>query len=389
MTEKLYYKSAYISSFDAVVTSCEKCDKGYAITLSQTAFFPEEGGQLADKGKIEDGLVLDVKEIGHEIFHYVENPFDVGQKVHGEIDFARRFRFMQAHTAEHILSGFAHSIYGAKNVGFHLGEEEVTCDYDIPFTDEQIRHLENQTNAAIFANVPVVCSFPSGEALSQLSYRSKLDLKENVRIVNITGYDICACCAPHVAYTGEVGQLRVVFFEHYKGGTRCYLKAGHAALAYSQAQSSYLASLSHMLSSPQESCVLAVEKLLKENADLRYQLVGLKRKQYEKMAASIQPEQGCLFLFLEANTDTNEMRHLMNLALERSSVACGCYAGDDIVGYTFVLAKHSTAKIDLQQIATVLRQSHGAKCGGSAAMISGRLPLTQTQIRTILLDLLQ
>ena len=219
MTEKLYYVDAYIKDFSAKVIDVVTDSRGIALVLDRTAFFPEEGGQSADTGYISDSSVLDVKERDGVIYHYVDKTLDVGTEAVCHINFDERFEKMQCHTAEHIISGAIHRLFGLDNVGFHLGKEEVTMDVNGYVTREQLDEVEMIVNRAVFDNVAVKTYFPSSRELTSLSYRSKLDLTENVRIVEVEGYDLCACCAPHVSRTGEIGLVKILDFEKHRGGT--------------------------------------------------------------------------------------------------------------------------------------------------------------------------
>ena len=205
MTEKLYYISAYTSKFSATVVSFfTEGDKLLAV-LDKTAFFPEEGGQSADTGMIGGACVIDVTERDGIIYHTVDTPLTVGETVECTIDFAERYEKMKCHTAEHILCGIMHKLYGAENIGFHLGDDVVTFDVSPVLTRADLDRVEDIANRIIAENVDVVASFPTREELCALEYRAKLDLTENVRIVSIGDYDKCACCAPHVEKTGEIG----------------------------------------------------------------------------------------------------------------------------------------------------------------------------------------
>ena len=198
-TEKLYDIDSELFAFDATVLSCEKAEKGgYAVVLDRTAFFPESGGQYADRGTLGGIVVTDVHIKDECITHLVEQPIPVGSTVHGVLDAELRLAKMQCHTGEHIISGIAHKHYGYENVGFHLGNGEMTMDLDGELTPEQIASLEREANEVVWRNVAVRAEYPDAETLKNLNYRSKLDLSDGVRIVTVEGVDACACCAPHV-----------------------------------------------------------------------------------------------------------------------------------------------------------------------------------------------
>ena len=203
-TEKLYDKDSHRKEFEAMVLSCEeKCTAdgkktGYRVVLDRTAFFPEGGGQFGDVGWLDDTEVFDTHEKNGVIYHETKEPLESGQTVKGKLNFEVRFDRMQQHSGEHILSGLVHSLYGYDNVGFHLGAEITTLDFNGELTEEQVRDLELRANRAVFENVPVQVLYPTKEQLKSVNYRSKIEIEGQVRIVSIPGYDICACCAPHV-----------------------------------------------------------------------------------------------------------------------------------------------------------------------------------------------
>ena len=222
-TEKLFYNDSHLSKFTAMVLECEPYEKKegcYAVELDRTAFFPEGGGQYADTGKLEDAKVSDVREKNGRILHITDQPFEAGEIVEGEIDWETRFMKMQQHTGEHIVSGIVHARYGFNNVGFHLGTEDCTMDFDGEISKEALQEIELEANRAVWKNLTIEVSYPSKEELEELDYRSKIEIEGQVRIVTGPGYDVCACCAPHVNYTGEIGMIKLVNMINYKGGER-------------------------------------------------------------------------------------------------------------------------------------------------------------------------
>ena len=231
MTEKMYELDSYCSEFTATVEECHLYESGYAVRLSRTAFFPEGGGQAADPGLLCGLDVRDVQIVDGEIWHYLDAPLTVGETVKGALDWETRFFRMRHHTAEHIVCSIAHRWYGFNNVGFHLGSEDVTLDLDGELTREQIDAIEDEANRVVAANVAVTATIPTAEELAQATYRSKKELDGDVRLVTIEGVDCCACCAPHVARTGEIGLIKLLDFIRYKGGVRIHLLCGDAALA--------------------------------------------------------------------------------------------------------------------------------------------------------------
>ncbi len=230
--EKLYYQDCHLKTFEAVVTDCVKAEKGYEIILNQTAFYPEGGGQACDLGTLADARVLDVCEKKEQIIHLCDKPLEVGKSVEGILDWERRFDLMQQHTGEHIVSGIINRRFGWHNVGFHMGSEVITIDFDGPIPAEALSEIEAEANQKVWQNLPVRCWYPSEEALPSVPYRSKRQLPWPVRVVEIPGVDICACCGVHVAQTGEIGFIKLFSCVKFHQGVRIEMACGGRALAF-------------------------------------------------------------------------------------------------------------------------------------------------------------
>lgn len=376
MTQKLYDQNAYLAEFTAEVQEIRQEKDGYAVLLNQTAFFPEGGGQSADVGVIDGNEVFNVKEENGQIWHYMNNP-PAKKAVNGKVNFDVRFRRMQSHTGEHILSGIATTLYGCQNVGFHIGSEDMTVDYDMPLSESQIRNLEWLSNKAIYENRPVRAYYPAKEALASLSYRSKKEINGAVRLVEIEGIDLCACCAPHVAKTGEVGVLRIVSFEKYKGGVRLHIHCGYKALEDAIKKEADLRAMSVLLSAKIDQLPEALERLIAENNALKKKNADLRTALLAKMIETATPEQGSIMCFME-EMDTAGMRQYVNNCLQKCTKFCGFFTGNDEKGYTFTLS--AAPSVSLPACATALREMLGAKCGGSPQMINGTVCATKDAI---------
>ena len=268
-TIKLYENDSYIKNFSATVVSCEEKDGAYSVVLNQTAFFPEGGGQDADKGKINDADVLDVQIKNDVIYHKVNKPFNVNEEVTCTLDWETRFSRMQNHTGEHIVSGVIHSLFGYNNVGFHMNDTLVTLDVDGPLSDEDIKKVELKANNAIYENKSIKAIYPTAEELPDYDYRSKLDITEGVRLIEIEDYDLCACCAPHVAKTGEIGIIKIVSYIPYKKGTRIEMLCGALALNDYQNLHSTNKAVMNMLSANRFEIAESVERIQGELSSAR------------------------------------------------------------------------------------------------------------------------
>ena len=228
---RLYYQTPYVKSFMCTVERCEASGKGtWLAVLNQTGFYPEGGGQPSDTGTLNQVPVLSVHEKGEEILHELASPLEPGTLAEGIIDWQKRYDNMQQHTGEHILSGLVHRFYGYENVGFHMGAEEVTVDFNGMITADGLDRLEDAANQIVYDNVPVHTLYPAKEELASIDYRSKKELSGQVRIIEIPGGDVCACCGTHVENTGEVGIIKIRGMIHYKGGVRISMLCGRRAL---------------------------------------------------------------------------------------------------------------------------------------------------------------
>ena len=375
MTEKLYYIDAYTSQFSATVLSCEPEGELFAVTLDRTAFFPEEGGQYADTGYIGNVRVLDAKERGGIIYHITREPVTVGATLECGIDFADRYEKMQCHTAEHILSGLIHKNFGLDNVGFHLGDDYVTMDISGVLSRAELDMIEDMANEVVFANVAITTAFPAPDELPSLEYRAKLDITENVRIVNIGDYDSCACCAPHVARTGECGLIKILDTEKLRGGLRMYITAGRRALAYFRALFGSAGEISKQLSVPKEEIADGVARLGETLAEERAAFKSYRLSSVKVRAAGVEPTAGNLVLYL-ADLEGEELRIFASEAHSRVGGILVLLGGSE-GAYKYVIASDTT---DLRAASRDINTALGGRGGGSPTMIQGTFTAALSEI---------
>ncbi len=376
MTEKLYDSDSYATEFDATVLSCEQCDKGYKTVLDKTLFFPEEGGQCCDKGTLNNTVITDVQIKDETVYHYSDTPFDPGASVHGSIDFKLRFRNMQNHTGEHIICGIAHKLYDCENVGFHLGEDYVTMDLDCTLSKEQIEQIEYLANEAVFKNTDVTAYYPCEEELSALDYRSKGEISGKVRIVIIDGVDVCACCAPHVSRTGEVGLIKIVDFTNHRGGMRFTIHCGFDALRDYHERYMQTLAVSNMLSVKQNEVSEGVHKLLDDMEKLRHEL-SEKNKTIASMyvdALSSADKNVCIF---DSSLDRDAMRIIANGGMQKISGVIAVMSGSDAGGYTYIMGSEN---VNLCNWTKDINSALSGRGGGSKTMIQGSLGATRAEI---------
>lgn len=386
-TVKLYESDSYVRAFDAEVISCSetkinvggKETKAYAVVLTATAFFPEGGGQYADKGVLSGQRVLDVQITDEGIMHYVEKPLEVGATVHGEIDWAIRFSRMQKHSGEHLLCGIIHNEYGYDNEGFHLTDEGVTLDVNGALSEEQISVVELLANKAIYENVPIVVSYPESDELAILDYRSKLELADGVRLVTIEGYDVCACCAPHVARTGEIGCIKVIEAAPHRGGTRITMTAGIGAFedysSIARANKSIMAVVSskrYETASFVAAMQERMQKLQSENTALKKEITGYVFNQVKADILARDPQDMSPVLIFTDALDDVQLRNVINECCNIFSGRVAGFLGNDINGYRYIISCKDKDQT-LPAFAKELNQTLDGRGGGNQEMIQGQV----------------
>lgn len=377
MTEKLYYRDAYMKRFSAAVISCEEAaDGSFLIALDRTAFFPEAAGQYADTGTLGGARVFGAKETDGVIYHFTDIPLRVGESVVGEIAFDERYEKMQSHSAEHILSGIFHSQFGLENVGFHLGAEEVTMDISRPLAYCELMRAEELANEAVYKNIEITAEFPTPSELSAMEYRAKLDLKENVRIVRIGDYDACACCAPHVRYTGEIGLIKISDFTKLRGGMRLGIAAGRRAMRMFREYSESVGAVSSALSLPRADIAFGVKKLISDMSELRGEYKAYRLEAVRNLAVRLPATAGNAVVLLDG-ADAEELIAFSNTALSRVGGILVLLSGGD-GNYKYVI---SSATVDLKGEIASINKSLLGRGGGKSGMVQGSFASTYRDIK--------
>ena len=375
-TERLYYKDSYIKEFKAKAISCEKRDGFYAVILDKTAFFPEGGGQKSDTGFIGDIKVFDVQEENGEIIHKSKEEIKINETYSCKIDWEKRFLRMQNHTGEHIISGIVNRKYGYDNVGFHLDDEYVMFDFNGELTREQLDEIEYEANEIIYKNIKVNTSFPDEKELTTLEYRSKLELTENVRIVTIDGVDVCACCAPHVNSTAEVGIIKLLDFMKHRGGVRIVMKAGKLALLDYRDKYKNALGISNLLSVKQQDIFTATEKFYNDLGEERRKFYEYRLSVAERDKENLTEINGSLILVTNGY-DSDMMREVVNFATEKTLKYGAVFSGNDSDGYSFVIASKSQ---DMNILRNELNSKLNGRGGGRDGMIQGKATTTKEKI---------
>ena len=380
---KLYYEDSYIHSFSAVVEKCVPYNDGYLVLLDRTAFFPTAGGQECDSGALDGQKVLSVILENDEVYHFVKNPIEFGKQVAGEIDWNERFRKMQHHSAEHIVSGIAFSQFGLNNAGFHLDKDGVTIDYDAELSENQLFELERLANEAVWKNLEISATFPTERELENINYRSKTDILGKIRIVTIDGIDICACCAPHIRRTGEIGIIKFTEMVRHRGGVRIKMICANDALCdYSEKQKS-VHRISAMLSVPQKEVAEAVLKLKNETETVNREKNEIIKKLALAQAQNIHETDGNFYIFSDI-PEKNALRTLANEGKKRIGGIFAVFSGDDETGYSYII----TAKNGVLDFVKALNAELSGKGGGRDDTAEGKILTSKEKIESVLRRLL-
>ena len=359
--ETLYYKDNYLTTFDAVVKECIN-DKVIKVVLDKTAFYPEGGGQPSDIGKLNDVNVLRVEVKNDIIYHIVDKEIPVGTKVKGEIDWDYRFLNMQSHTAEHIVSGIICKMYSTANVGFHIGKDSITMDFPVDISKDDLRNIEKLANQAVYKNIKIEEKIYSPEEAKSLEYRSKIELHEDIRIVKIEGYDICACCGVHVSRTGEIGTIKLLKVEKYKTGVRIYMLVGLKAIEDYTNKYEEVNKISALLSLKPNEVYIGVENQSKEIEELRREVVSLKNKIYRKEISNFSEREN--IVVHHADMEMNEMKNYCNLLKEKATNIAGVVSNG-----RFLMMSDN---VDLKSVLNELKTEFDIKGGGNSQLIQGQ-----------------
>ena len=380
-TIKLYEKDVYRRDFCATVLACEPFGDAFRVALDATVFFPEGGGQPSDKGALGGARVTDVRERDGIIWHTVTVPLRKGTCVQGDIDFERRLDHMQQHTGEHIVSGIVHAQYGYDNIGFHMGDETVTVDFSGALTSEDIESIEKAANWIVWENVPVIVSYPSPTELAHLDYRSKKEIDGQVRIVTIGKTDVCACCGTHVARSSEVGMIKLIDAQNYKGGTRVTMVCGTRALADYDIKCKNSAAVSVQLSAKPNEISAAVKRLGEENAALRAQVAAAENKFFEKAAEAFAGKASALCF--EDGLSPDSQRRMCVAVCEKCVGICAVLSKKD-EGYQYAVGIKAG---DVRETVKKFNESCNGRGGGKPSLCQGSVSASKEEIEKFFADL--
>lgn len=375
----LYEQDPYLARFSARVLTCEQGKQGFDITLDQTAFYPEGGGQPYDTGRLGGVRVLQVHQRDGQVVHTCDRPLPVGSTVEGELDWPRRFDLMQQHSGEHIVSGIAHAKWGCDNVGFHMGADVITIDFNVELGQAQLRELEEAANRYIWQDRPVHITYPTPEELETLEYRSKKALTGQVRIVTFPGADTCACCGTHVSSAGQIGLVKLLSVQKFREGVRIELVCGDRALAYLSRVMEQNHQISNLLSAKPLETAAAARRLLEENAALKSRLIETEQARFAALAEE-RAGAGDTTLF-ESGLSPDALRRLCDAVLQRCGGRCACFSGADGQGYKYAIGQKGG---DLRPLTRALNQALNGRGGGKPDFVQGSLQASRAEIEAFL-----
>lgn len=367
----LFYKDNKLFEFNSKVINCLCYSDRFGVVLENTGFFPEAGGQYADKGTLNGIEVIDVRVTENGIEHFVKEEISKDTVVHGVLDKELRLKKERNHTAEHIVSGIVYKLFGYDNVGFHMGENSMDVDFNGNFTLEQLSMVEKLANRVVRDNVEVKTYFPSDEELKHISYRSKLELS-SPRIVEIVGCDMCACCAPHVSSTGEIGLIKIVDSYKNRGNTRLTLLASDEAVEYVLSITEDASKSASMLSVKPYAVSNALDKKLKNFEELSRENGDLKRKLSGAVIETLKPTDNYLVVFTESFVAKDVINK--GILMSKKGVCVFCQNGNE---YTYMLASNTK---DMKALSGKLNEQFNGKGGGKKESAMGRITAQRHQI---------
>ena len=373
-TRKLYYEDPFQKGFASTVASCEEVKGGYAVVLEETAFYPEGGGQPCDIGTLGSANVLDVREKDGVIVHLCDRPLTAGASVSGKIDWARRFDHMQQHSGEHICSGLICARFHCDNVGFHMGADTVTIDFNADISWEELLEIEQTANLYIYEDHPIDIQFHRGAELDKLDYRSKKPLEGDVRIVTFPGADCCACCGTHVMRSGQVGIVKFLSVQKFREGVRIELLCGGRAYRYLAACWAQDVAAAQALSVKPTASLTGVERVLAELSALKLRCARLEESAFAQTAAQYESK-GNVLLF-EDEMSGDSVRRLCDAVAETCGGRCAVFAGAGSA-WKYAIGQRGG---DLRALTKELNAALSGRGGGKPNFVQGSVSASRAEI---------
>jgi alanyl-tRNA synthetase len=372
MTTKLYYEDSELKQAHIQIVGSGKDEKGVYAILDQTCFYPEGGGQPADIGRIGGVQVLDVQTVGGEIRHYTDALLPE-ESFSAQIDWARRWDHMQQHAGQHVLSAVLDDRHQSKTVSFHLGEERVSIDLDVPqISKEQLEEAEAAANEIIRKHLPISTEWVSAEQAGRMALRKQPVVTGDIRLVKIEGVDLNACGGTHPKNTADIGMIKIIGTEKAKGGVRVYFLCGNRAIEYFQLLIEKTDELVQKLNAPVLELPSAAGALLQEKVEREKEMKDLRTKLLEAEARTIYPDIGTgLIERIFYNRPVKEVQQLARLAVADHPAAVLLFLIGEGDSIRFVCAKGEEAEGDMRNVLKELLLLTDGKGGGNAGFVQG------------------
>ena len=368
MTKQLYYEDAYLKEFDARVIACRDGENGIHLYLDKSAFFPEGGGQDGDRGYLLSDLfpggkaaVTDTQSDGDDIYVVCDREAKIpaGTRVHGVLDW--KFRF------------------GYENVGFHMSDDRMTIDLSGEIREEELQEIEQRANEIVWNNVPLHTDVYTEEEAENVQFRSKKELHGMIRVVTIPGADVCACCGTHVRYTGEIGPIRLIAHERFRGGIRIEMMCGRWAYNYMSGILRQNREVSALTSSKPLETAAGVGKLLESEKVLKGQLLELRYGEMDRMAQALAGK-GAVLIFAH-DYDSVMVQKLTSKVMEKNGGTACVFSGSDEAGYFYTIGQKDG---DLRALVREMNQALDGKGGGRPYFLQGSVKADKEQVETFL-----
>jgi alanyl-tRNA synthetase len=396
MTERLYYHDSFLYSFQARVLESTQREGKTAVVLDRTAFYPTSGGQVFDTGKFLSGnqVEVPVTEVAEDddgrIYHFTSSPLAPGETVSGMVDQARRRDHMQQHSGQHVLSAAFVRLFDAPTVSFHMGTESCTIDLAVKsLNNSQIAQAEQLANEVVTEDRPVSIRFVSLDDARELGVR-KLPPKQTgqLRLIDITEFDLTACGGTHVRSTGQIGAILLRKIENVKQGVRAEFVCGGRAVATARQDYSTLTEAAALFSSHIRELPQQIQKSIEESKNsskaqhrLLEELAGLRA---ERMLAQAGASPRVIVSFF-ADRDLAFIKLLAQKLTTQPDVVALLASGAGQLGLVF--AQTPGMKSNMGQLMKDTMAKLGGRGGGSADMAQGGLPpgpVDQAKIEAIL-----
>ena len=375
-TRRLYYEDVHQREFVSRVTECRQQDDGYEILLEESAFYPEGGGQPSDTGSLNGIQVLQVMEKDGSLIHFTKEPVPAGTLAEGRIDWERRFDLMQQHSGEHMVSGLVHKTFGYDNVGFHMGRDVITIDFNGMLTEADLLSVESEVNREIWKDSEIKIYYPSEDELKTLAYRSKKALSGKVRIVEFPGVDICACCGTHVTHTGEIGMVKILSAVKFRTGVRVEMICGGRVLDYLRMLGEQNHSISVALSAKPEETAKAVLRLQEEISDLHARIEQVEKDQFEAEVGRWRGK-GKALIF-KKNLTPLQIQKLTDAVMKACGGRCGVFSESPDGTFKYAIGKENG---DLRDLVRRMNASLNGRGGGKPFFAQGSLSAKEEEIR--------